>query len=182
MLSNLEKFSSLTKSLFESQVASLNVLASKAVANGEKAVALNLAAAKAYSEESGAVGKQFLAVTDPQAFLALVTAQAKQHAEKAAAYGRQVTELVSDVKADLTQAAEAHIADSKAKVAALVDEVIKSAPAGSENAVAMLKTAIGNANAGYEQLSKSTKQAVETVEAHVVSATDKLSQAAKKAA
>ena len=182
MLSNLEKFSSLIKALVESQFASLNVLANKAVESGEKAVALNLAAAKAYSEESNASGKQFLSTTDPQAFFALLTAQAKQNADKATAYGRQLSELAASVKADFTHTAEAHIAESKVKVAALVDEVIKSAPAGSEKAVALLKTAIGNANAGYEQLSKSTKQAVETVEAHVVSATDKLSQVAKKAA
>ncbi len=182
MLSNLEKYSSLTKAFFESQVASLNVLASKAVESSEKAVALNIAAAKAYAEESNAAGQQFIAAKDPQTFFAIASAQAKQNAEKATAYGRQLTELVSSVKADFTKAAEAQIADSKVKVAALVDEVIKNVPAGSESAVAMLKSAIGNANAGYEQLSKSTKQAVESVEAHVVEATDKLSKAVKKAA
>ena len=182
MLSNLEKFSSLTKALFESQVASLNVLASKAVANGEKAVALNIAAAKAYAEESNVAAKQFISAADPQAFFAIATAQAKQQTEKASAYGRELTELVSSAKADFTSAAEAHIAESKVKVTALVDEVIKSVPAGSENAVAMLKSVIGNANAGYEQLSKSTKQAVETVEAQVAKAADKLSQVGKKAA
>ena len=182
MLSNLEKFSSLTKALFESQVASLNVLASKAVASGEKAVALNIAAAKAYADEANVAAKQFISAADPQAFFALATAQAKQQSEKTSAYGRELTQLLAGAKADFTSTVEAQIAESKIKVTALVDEVIKSVPAGSENAVAMLKSVIGNANAGYEQLSKSTKQAVETVEAHVAQAADKLSQVAKKAA
>ena len=47
----------------------------------------------------------------------------------------------------------------------------KNAPAGSENAVAILKSAIGNASAGYEQFSKTSKQAVEAIEANLSSAT-----------
>jgi hypothetical protein len=43
--------------------------------------------------------------------------------------------------------------------------VTKNAPAGSETFVsAAVKTAISNANAGYEQFSKTTKQAVEAIE------------------
>ena len=182
MFSNLEKFSSATNALFESQFSTFNALASKVVEGGEKAIALNIAAAKAYAEESNVVAQQMFSAKDPQAFFALVATQAKLNADKAASYGSHLTEIVSSIKADFTKAAEAQIADSKTKVTALVDEVIKNAPAGSENAVAMLKSVVSNANAGYEQLTKTTRQAVETVEAHVAKATDQLSQAVKKAA
>ena len=182
MFSNFEKFSSASKAHFESQLETFNALAGKVVAGGEKVIALNIAAAKAYAEESNVTAKKFLPIKDPQAFIALVTSEAKLNAEKAASYGRHLTEIVSGIKADFTETAEAQIADSKNKVTALVDQAIKNAPAGSENAVAMLTSAIGNANAGYEQLTKSAKQAVETVEAQVVKATDQLSQAVKKAA
>lgn len=182
MFSNLDKFSAATKAAFESQLSTTNALISKLTESAEKTVALNIAAAKAYAEESSISTKQLLSAKDPQAFFALIASQAKLNAEKAASYSTHLTEIASIVKADLTQAAEAQIAESKIKVTALVDEVVKSAPAGSENAVAMLKSAVSNANAGYEQLSKTTKQAVETVEANVAKATTQLSQAAKKAA
>ena len=62
-----------------------------------------------------------------------------------------------------------------------MEEVTKNAPAGSENAVAILKSAIGNANAGYEQFSKTSKQAVEAIEANLTSAVNQFTQAAEKA-
>lgn len=87
---------------------------------------------------------------------------------------------MSSINADFTKVAQEQIAESKDKVGALVDDVIKNAPAGSENAVALLTSIISSANAGYNQLSKSTKQAAETVEANVVKATDQLSLAVKE--
>ena len=63
----------------------------------------------------------------------------------------------------------------------LIDEVTKNAPAGSEQAVTALKTVVGNINAGYEQLSKTTKQAVQTMEENLTKATQQFTQAAEKA-
>ena len=182
MFSNLEKFSSASKSQLESQLESANGLAHKVVVAGEKAMALNTAAAKTYLEESSAAVKELFSLKDPQAFFALLQAQGKQSADKAAVYARQLSETVSSVNADFTQAAEAHIADSKSKVIALMDEATKNAPAGSEKAVDMLKSVLGNANAGYEQLSKSAKQAVEAVEAQVAKVVVQVSDAVKKVA
>jgi hypothetical protein len=45
----------------------------------------------------------------------------------------------------------------------------------------MMKSLIGNANAGYEQLTKTTKQAVETLENNLATATAQFTQAAEKA-
>jgi len=182
MFSNLDKFSSATKALFESQFASFNALADKAFESGEKLIALNIAAAKAYTEESGVAVQQLFSVKDPQAFFALAASQAKLNAEKAASYGSHLTDIISGIKADFTHAAEAQITDSKNQATALVDEVVKSAPAGSEHAVAMLKSIVTNANSGYEQLTKTTRQAAASVEAHVAKATEHLSQAVEKTA
>jgi len=84
-------------------------------------------------------------------------------------------------QAEFAKAAEVQIAETTRKVTALVDEVSKNAPAGSENAIAFVKSAIGNANAGYEQVAKTTKQAVEALEANMNTATNQLFQAAAKA-
>jgi phasin family protein len=180
MFSNPENLSAATKALFESQLAIFNSLASKAVEGGQKAIALNISAAQAAAEESTAATQQLVSSKDPQTYFELAAKQAKLNAEKAAAYGRQLTEIMASVNADFTKTAEAQIADSKSKVTALVDEVIKNAPAGSENAVAMLKSVIESASAGYEQLSKNTAQAVETVKAQVAKTTEQVTQAAKK--
>ena len=60
----------------------------------------------------------------------------------------------------------------------LVDEVSKNAPAGSESAVALFKSALNNANAGYEQFTKSAKAAAETFEANVNAAVNQFTTAA----
>ncbi|HZW19841.1 TIGR01841 family phasin [Noviherbaspirillum sp.] len=176
-----EQFSAASKANFEAQLSLLSALTNKAFEGVEKVVDLNLNVAKASLEESSAAAKQFLAAKDAQEWLTLAAAQAQPNAEKALAYGRHLAGIASGVQAEFTKAAEAQIAETSRKVLELVEEVSKNAPAGSENAVAVLKTAIGNANAGYEQLSKSAKQAVETLEANLNTAVGQFTQAAPKA-
>ena len=62
-----------------------------------------------------------------------------------------------------------------------MDEVSKNAPAGSENAVALFKSALGSANAGYEQITRTAKQAAETYEANVNAAVSQFTSAVKSA-
>ena len=176
-----EQFSSATKANFEAQFAMFTALTGKAFAGVEKLVELNLSAAKASLEESTATTKQLLSAKDPQEFFSLTAAQAQPTAEKVIAYGRNVAAITSGTQAEFSKAAEEQIAETNKKVIALVEEVSKNAPAGSENAVAMLKSAIGNASAGYEQFTKTTKQAVEAIETNVASAVSQFSQAAEKA-
>jgi phasin family protein len=181
MFSVPEQFSNATKSNLEAQFAMFSSLTNKAFEGIEKIVALNLTAGRAALEESTASAKQLLSAKDPQEFFALTTAQAQPKAEKAIAYGRELAAIAAGTQAEFSKAAETQIAETNRKVISLVEEVSKNAPAGSENAVAMLKSAIGNASAGYEQFSKTSKQAVETIEANVTSAVNQFSQAAEKA-
>ncbi|OWW19171.1 phasin family protein [Noviherbaspirillum denitrificans] len=176
-----EQFSAASKANFEAQLSLISALTNKAFEGVEKIVDLNLNVAKASLEESSATAKQLLAAKDAQEWLTLAAAQAQPNAEKALAYGRHLAGIASGVQAEFTKAAEAQIAETSRKVLELVEEVSKNAPAGSENAVAILKTAIGNANAGYEQLTKSTKQAVETIEANLNTAVSQFTQPAAKA-
>ena len=177
-----EQFSAATKANFDSQLALITTLTNKAFESVEKFVDLNMNAVKASLEESNATTKQLLAAKDPQEFFSLTAAKAQPNAEKAIAYGRHFASIATATQAEFTKAAEAQIADTSRKVIALVDDVSKNAPAGSENAIALLKSAIGNANAGYEQLTKTTKQAVETIEGNMNTAVSQFSAAAEKTA
>ncbi|MFL9927099.1 phasin family protein [Herbaspirillum lusitanum] len=180
MFSYQDQFSAATKSHFQAQLDLINTLTTKAFEGVEKIVELNLSATKASLEESSAAFKQLAGAKDPQEALSLSAAQAQPNAEKVAAYGRHLAGIVSGTQAEFTKAAEAQIADTSRKLSALVDEVSKNAPPGTENMVSLLKATISNANAGYEQLSKSTKQAVETLEANLNNAAKQFTQAAEK--
>lgn len=178
MFSFHEQFAAATKAHFEAQLALLNTLTAKTFEGVEKVIELNLSAAKASLEESGGAAKQLMSAKDPQEFLNISAAQAKPNADKAAAYGRHLAGIASGTQAEFTRAAEAQVAETSRKINALIEEVSKNAPAGSENAIAILKSVISNANAGYEQLTKNAKQAVETLEANLNTATTQLTKAA----
>jgi phasin family protein len=177
-----EQFSNATKANFESQFALLSSLTSKTFEGVEKLIDLNITAAKATLEESSATARQLLAAKDPQEFFSLTAAQAQPTAEKALSYSRQLASIAAGTSAEFSKAAESQIVEANRKVISLVDEVSKNAPAGSETFVAAVKTAISNANAGYEQFTKTTKQAVEAVESNMNAAVSQFTQAARRAA
>lgn len=181
MFSIPEQFSNATKANFEAQFAIFSTLTNKAFEGVEKFVDLNLTAAKASLEESSATTKQLLAAKDPQEFFSLASAQAQPNAEKTIAYGRHLATIATSTGAEFSKAAETQIAETNRKVISLVEEVSKNAPAGSENAVALFKSAIGNASAGYEQFTKTAKQAVESLESNISAAVNQFNTAAAKA-
>lgn len=177
-----EQFSTVAKANLEAQLSMLTNLTNKAFESVEKVVDLNLNVAKASLEDSSIAAKQLLSAKDPQEFFSLTAAQAQPTAAKAIAYGRHLAGIATSAQAEFTRAAEEQIVEAGRKVSELVEDVSKNAPAGSENVIAMVKSAIGNANAGYEQFSKTTKQAVEVMEANMNSAVSQFSQAAEKTA
>lgn len=181
MFSNTDQYTSASKAFFESQLAAFSALANIAVQGTEKITELNIAVAKASAADSAAAAKDLFSAKDPQAFFALATAYAKPNSEKFAAYNRQLSELVSSTKTEFTKVAEASVAEVQSKVNALVESITKNAPAGSENVIAILKSSVANANAGYEQANKAAKQAFEATEAQAVKVSDQFVQGVKKA-
>jgi len=177
-----EQFSSVAKANLEAQLSLITNLTNKAFESVEKVVDLNLNVAKASLEDSSIAARQLLSAKDPQEFFSLTAAQAQPTAAKAIAYGRHLAGIATSAQAELTRAAEEQIAETGRKMSALVDDVSKNAPAGAENVIAIVKSAIGNANAGYEQFSKTTKQAVEVMEANMNSAVSQFAQATEKTA
>jgi phasin family protein len=176
-----EQFSNATKANLESQFAIFSALTSKAFEGVERLTELNINTAKAALAESSNTTKQLLNAKDPQEFFSLTAAQAQPNAEKAISYSRQVASIAAGTQAEFSRAAEEQIAETNRKVISLVDEVTKNAPAGTENVVAALKASIGNANAGYEQFTKTAKQAAQTVESNVNAAVSQFTQAAQRA-
>ncbi len=61
---------------------------------------------------------------------------------------------------------KAKAADAQKKFVGLVDNAAKNAPAGSETAVAVLKSAVAAANNAFESVQKAVKQASDIAEAN----------------
>ena len=177
-----EQFSNIAKTNIETHLAVSSALTTKAVEALEQVVDLNINTGKAMIEDIAASTRQILSAKDAQELSSLLAAQAQPAAARAIAYSRHLAGIATSTQAEFTRTAEEQFAETGRKLSALVEDVTKNAPAGSENVVAMVKTAIGNANASYEQFSKTTKHAAEVLEANINSAVNQFSQAAEKTA
>lgn len=180
MFTNPEQFASATKALFEFQLMTFNTLTSKAVQGVEQVLALNMATAKSGIEDGLAAGKEISQAKDPKAAMA-AAAQLQPGVAGAKAYKQQLDDIIKEIHTEFTTAAEAHVAEAKSNLSALIYDVTKNVPPGSENAVAIVKAAIDNAFLGYEQVTKATKQAVKTVEEQIAKASAQVAQATEKA-
>jgi len=175
-----EQLSTATKANLETQIAMFNTFFNKAFESAEKIVDLNMQAAKASFDDSVLNAKQLMSAKDFQDFYSMGASQAQPNAEKLLAYIRHLANIASGAQAEITKTAEAHITETSRKIISLVDEVSKNAPAGTEHAVTFVKTAIGNANASYEQFASTTRQAVDALESNLNTAATQFSQAAAK--
>ena len=167
----------------KANVETLFGLTNKAFEGVEKLVELNLQVAKTSLTEAAETTKAAMSVKDAQELLALQASLLQPAAEKAAAYSRHLYDIVAGTNAEVTKAAEATVADAQKKVLTLVDTAVKNAPAGTENAVAMVKSAITAANNAFESAQKAAKQAAEVAEANFQAVTNtavKASQAPAK--
>jgi len=156
-------------------------LTGKAFEGVEKLVELNLQAVRSNISEGQEQAQRLLSAKDPQELLALQASYAQPVAEKLLSYGRHVYEIAAATQAEFARVAEAHYEDQNRKVQSLVDNVAQNAPAGSETAVAVIKSAINAANTTYETVHKATKQAVEMAESNFNAATVAASKAAAQA-
>ena len=141
-------------------------LAGKAFEGVEKLVELNISAAKNAMTEAAQNAKLALSAKNPQELMALQSSLLQPAAEKAAAYSRYVYEIAASTSAEVTRVAESQAAEAQAKFMAIVDTAVKNAPAGTENGVALIKSAVAAATNAIETAQKAAKQAAEVAEAN----------------
>lgn len=150
----------------KSNIEVLFGLTNKAFEGVEKLVELNLQVAKTALGEAAETTKAALSVKDAQELLALQAGLLQPAAEKAAAYTRHVYDIATATNAEVTKVAETTASDAQAKFMAVVDSAVKNAPAGTENAVALVKSAVAAANNAFEGVQKAVKQASDVAEAN----------------
>ena len=156
-------------------------LSSKAFEGVERLVELNVQAAKATMGEFSETVHAALAVKSPQELMALQASLVKPAAEKAAAYGRHVQDIVTSTGADLRAAVQVQIADAQRKFNDAFETAVKNAPAGSENAVALMKSTLAQAGKAYESVGKAAAQVTEAVDAKFSEITETVAKTARGA-
>lgn len=150
----------------KANVETLLGLTQKAFEGVEKVVELNLTASKAAIAEAGDHAKAILSVKDVQELLSLQSGLLQPLAEKAAAYNRHLYDIATGTVAEFTRAFEEQTSEGQKKFMGLVDTAAKNAPAGTESAVAVMKSAVAAANNAFESVQKAVKQATEVAESN----------------
>jgi phasin family protein len=148
----------------KANVETLFGLTNKAFAGVEKLVELNIHASKAALADAADNTKAALSVKDAQELLALQAGLFQPLAEKTASYSRHLYDIASSAGSEFTSAFEAQAAEGQKKFMSLVDGAAKNAPAGSETAVAVMKSAVAAATNAFESVQKAVKQASDMAE------------------
>jgi phasin family protein len=155
--------------ILASQKASLETLfglTTRAFEGVEKLVELNLTASKAALAEAAGTTQNILTVKDAQELLALQASLFQPLAEKTAAYSRHLYDIAAGTGAEFGKTFEAQATEAQKKFMAVVDNAAKNAPAGSETAVAVFKSAVAAGNNALESVQKAVKQASDVAEAN----------------
>jgi phasin family protein len=167
MTINTEQFTAANKATVDSLLA----VANTALASAERIAALNLDTARSALEDTVTGVQSVIGAKDPQAALAAQSSLAQPAVEKAVAYGRSVYEITTQTQQELAQMVEAQIGSFQKSVAGMVDLAAKSAPAGSEGAVAAMQSAIAAANSAFGNMNAVAKQFADAAQANIAALT-----------
>lgn len=170
----------------KTQVDALHAFAGSIFQATEKLAQLNLATSRAFLEDSADTAQSLLTAKDPQELASLAGTLAQPGAEKLANYSRSAYSIASAAGAEIAKVVETQIAEGNRKLAEMIDQAAKSAPAGSEHAISLIKNSLSAANTAFDAVTKATRQATETAESNLAAAvavaTDAVKGKGKKAA
>lgn len=172
-----DQISLATKASIEANLALYTALTSKTLESMEKLIDLNISTVKSSLEDSSSKARQMLSVRDPEEFITIVREQAKPNMSKAIAYGGNLFSIAQGIQSEFSTAAEAQMSAVSRKVNELVEQAASQAPAGSEALVAVVKSTLGNAGNGYEQITRTAKQTMDALEATVNTTFNQFTQA-----
>ena len=89
--------------------------------------------------------------------------QAQLDVDGALAYGQQVAGIAFDMRTESTHLMQNSISAVHEQVDAYIADLTKEAPDAASGALQLVRTAIGNANKGYDQLMTTSEQAAQAV-------------------
>lgn len=149
----------------------------------ERLVGLQLQASKDnFVQTSEALKAVSEAGTNPQTLNALRTQYAQSNVDRLTAYSRSVYEVAANAQAQLSALFENNAAQFNQDVASNVDQAIKTAPAGSDVAIAAVKSTMAATAAALDGMTKTAKQMASFTDASVKATVDAATAAMKPAA
>ena len=133
--------------------------------SAERAVALNLQYAKGTLDKATQDARALAKAKDMQELLALRTRIAESTLENMMGFSRSLYEIASVAQTEFGKLAEERMSSFQQAVTETVEQASKSAPAGSDVAVAALKSSLAATNAAFDSFNKAAKRAASLADA-----------------
>jgi phasin family protein len=171
-----EQFAALSKAQFDTVLKTVEFASDHL----EKLADVQVKAAKAAYADGVKAVKQLATLKDVAEAAAYSSGLAQPTLEKTTDYAKSVYEVVAGAQAGLASMLEEQVAEFNKTMVVTLDSALKSAPAGSEGAVAAAKSAIHSANTVYESMVKAAKQMAAMTEANIAAVTAQAAPSRKK--
>jgi len=148
-------------------------LATIAAEGVEKLMDLQFKNAKATFDEIVNNAKAFTELKDVSQVASWAGTSFQPGMDKAAAYAKSFYEVATGTQQEISALLDEQVGEFNKNVAVAMDAAFKSAPAGSESAVAAAKSIIEVTNSVYETVAKATRQLSSMTESNIASASGK---------
>ena len=156
---SLKKFAATTKE----NLVTLQALTTRAHADAERLMALNLATSKNLMAESFEYAKAMLAVKDPQSLAALQANLAKPVGEIAIAHAQAFQKIMAEVSSEFTKLAQVSMVDAQKSISAMMEGVSAVSSSGGSNPFDLFDQAIIASQNAYQAAQTSAQLAMGTI-------------------
>ena len=172
-----EHLIALNKASFEAALRFAGV----ALEGAERLIDLQLRTVKSALNDGMESAKMLASVRDFDQLAALKDTLVQPSVEKATAYAKQVYDVATTTQADMTKVVEEQVTEFNRQVLSTLDQIVKTAPAGSEVGIAAMKSTLAAVNSGFDNFSKVAKQFGEATQNNMEVVANQTIEAAKKA-
>jgi len=141
--------------------------AAKTLEGWQKLAELNLQTARASLEQSSEQINALLAARDTKALADLVTSLARPPQDQFSAYAKAVYAIYRDANQDFASLLDKQVAASNRQLAESVETLARTAPAGSEGVVSLIRQSMAAAQTAYDQVNQAGRKLTEMADAQI---------------
>ena len=152
-----------------------------ALEGAERLIDLQLKTAKSALADGLQNARALTQVRDMDQFAALKDTVVQPSFEKATAYAKEVYDVATATQADISRLVEEQVSEFNKQMVSALDQIVKTAPAGSEVGIAAMKSTLAAVNTGFDSFTKVAKQFGEVTQNNIEVVANQTIEAAKKA-
>ena len=151
-----------------------------AIEGTQRLVDLQLTAAKSAVADGIQNARALSGVRDLEQLATLKDTLVQPSFERATAYAKQVYDVAAETQSEFGRLVEEQVAEVQKQVIATLDQLVKSAPAGSEVGIAAVKSTLAAVNSGFDNFTKVAKQFGEATQSNIEAVANQSIEAARK--